>query len=136
MSSLSDFIADYFGNGPGGPKYATGLEIPEDGRLPQDAEPNYATGLELPEDVLPPQDAEPKYATGLEMPEDGRLPQDAEPRYATGLEIPEEEEPEDADAAPRAKGPLGLGASVGRGGRNDPDDVLAVQKALNRRLKA
>jgi hypothetical protein len=38
-----------------------------------------------------------------------------------------------AEATPRrAGGPLGLGASVGRGGKNDPDDVLAVQQALNK----
>src|SRR5262249_4691846 len=32
--------------------------------------------------------------------------------------------------------PLAFGASVGRGGKNRPEDVLAVQKALNKRLDA
>jgi len=35
-----------------------------------------------------------------------------------------------------AKGPLSLGASVGRGGKNNPEDVTAVQTALNTRAKA
>lgn len=37
---------------------------------------------------------------------------------------------------PEVTGPLSLGASVGRGGKNKPEDVLAVQKALNNRVKA
>src|SRR5688572_28396360 len=55
------------------------------------------------------------------------------PNYTT--ELPDEAA-EDADAARQAKGPLGLGASVGKGGKNEPDDVLAVQKALNKKLGA
>ena len=35
-----------------------------------------------------------------------------------------------------AGGPLSLGGSVGRGGKNKPEDVQAVQTALNRRNKA
>ncbi len=36
----------------------------------------------------------------------------------------------------RGSGPLGLAESVGRGGKNQPEDVLAVQKALNKRVNA
>jgi hypothetical protein len=70
-----------------------------------------------------------KYATGL---------RDKEPevKYATGLEIPKEVWPQGAAAVPKANGPLGLGASVGRGGKNNPDDVTRVQAALNKRVNA
>ena len=44
MSRLRAFFADYFGKGPGAPKYATGLEIPEDDQLPEDTAPKYAAG--------------------------------------------------------------------------------------------
>ena len=64
MSRLRAFFADYFGKGPGAPKYATGLEIPEDDQLPEDTAPKYATGLEIPEDEQPQQDAAQEYATG------------------------------------------------------------------------
>lgn len=48
------------------------------------------------------------------------------------------EDAKNPDAAPAARGsgPLGLTGSVGRGGDNDPDDVRAVQKALNKRVGA
>ena len=62
MSRLRAFFADYFGKGPG---------------APQDADPKYATGLEIPEDGPPQQDAAEKYATGLEIPE-GEPRQDAD----------------------------------------------------------
>jgi len=41
-----------------------------------------------------------------------------------------------AASTSQAKGPLSLGASVGRGGKNKPEDVTAVQTALNTRTKA
>jgi hypothetical protein len=40
------------------------------------------------------------------------------------------------EAVVRSTGPLGLGAAVGRGGKNLTKDVLAVQKALNKRVNA
>src|SRR5262245_63116149 len=136
MIHLRAFIAAYFGNGSDAPKYATGLKISEDEEVEQDEAPKYATGLEIPEDDQPQEDAEPKYATGLKDDDDEEeAEQDEDPKYATGLKDSDDEEVEQ-DEAPKGKGPLGLGASVGRGGQNDPDDVLAVQKALNRRLKA
>jgi hypothetical protein len=66
-------------------------------------------------------------ATGVELPK-VEQPQQAATKYATGLELPAE--------APKATGPLGLGDTVGRGGKNQPEDVLAVQKALNKRVNA
>src|SRR4051794_26820795 len=58
----------------------------------------------------------------------------APPPTEAGEEQAEEEQPGQEPAT--AKGPLALGASVGRGGKNQPEDVLAVQQALNRRLDA
>src|SRR5262245_29827009 len=133
MRYLREFIANYIGKGPAAEKYTTGLEIPKDDQPQGDAEPKYATGLRDDDDDQPQEDAEPKYATGLR--DDEEEEQDEAPKYATGLVDLDDEEVEE-DEAPKGKGPLGLGASVGRGGQNDPDDVLAVQKALNRRIKA
>jgi hypothetical protein len=59
---------------------------------------------------------------------------DAAPTTATGEGQAQDERPRQQPAA--AAGPLALGASVGRGGKNQPEDVLAVQKALNKRLDA
>jgi hypothetical protein len=58
----------------------------------------------------------------------------AAPTTATGQGQAQDERPGQQPAA--AKGPLALAASVGRGGKNQPEDVLAVQKALNKRLGA
>jgi hypothetical protein len=44
--------------------------------------------------------------------------------------------PEQQEAARQAPGPLGLTATVGRGGKNKLEDVQAVQEALNRRVQA
>jgi len=48
---------------------------------------------------------------------------------------PGEQQAEQTEAA-AAGGPLGLSASVGKGGKNRPDDVLAVQKVLNKKIGA
>jgi peptidoglycan hydrolase-like protein with peptidoglycan-binding domain len=66
----------------------------------------------------------PKMTTGVELPKVGQPPQDP---YT----------PEAPPNGPiKANGPLGLGASVGRGGKNNPDDVTRVQEALNKRVNA
>ncbi len=52
--------------------------------------------------------------------------------YATGLALPDDGELEKDNP----KGPLGLAATVGRGGKNQHEDVLVVQIALNKRIKA
>jgi len=111
MSYLRAFVKELL-NGGIAQKYATGLR--------DDDEPKYATGL---------RDDEPKYAMGENSPAD-----QPKEKSATGLD--KEEWPQDASPAPRAKGPLGLSASVGRGGKNNPDDVTAVQTALNQRVAA
>ncbi|MCI0682953.1 MAG: peptidoglycan-binding protein [Gemmataceae bacterium] len=131
-------------------QYATGLDLPQDaqseeqhatGLLVADGdEPGqkYATGLDVPEEkyALGEDSAEEKYALGEDSPEQKyALGEDSpEEKYATGLELDAEEEFGPADAV--RKGPLGLGASVGKGGKNEPEDVLAVQKALNQRANA
>ena len=119
--------------------YATGLDVPEE---------KYATGLDIPEQkyALGENSPEEKYALGENSPEEKyalgeNSPEEKyalgenspEEKYATGLEIPEDEEPEEE---PRVSGPLGLTDTVGRGGANEPLDVLAVQKALNKRVNA
>jgi hypothetical protein len=100
-------------------KYATGLEIDEK---------KYALGENSPEEkyALGENSAEKKYALGENSPPDGK--------YATGLKLPDEKEDELEDKNPQ--GPLGLCASVGRGGKNQKEDVLTIQIALNKRVKA
>src|SRR5262245_34877856 len=68
-----------------------------------------------------------KYATGLR--------DEPEEKYANGLVIRKDKRPKDVAAEPKANWPLGLGASVGKGGKNNHADVVAVQEALNKRLK-
>jgi len=52
-------------------------------------------------------------------------------RGAAAADQPEGEEP-----ALNMKAPFSISASVGRGGKNKPEDVQAVQTALNRKIKA
>jgi hypothetical protein len=73
-----------------------------------------------------------RYATGLDISKD----EQPDLKYASGLDIPKNGSPQGSGAAPNGNGPLGLGASVGRGGKNIPDDVTRVQAALNRRVNA
>ncbi len=67
-----------------------------------------------------------RQATGVEVPPD---------KHATGLDIP----PGEGKPAAGGEGmtrPFELSGSVGRGGKNHPDDVQMVQTALNRRANA
>jgi hypothetical protein len=112
MSYLREFVDEYLGR-----KYATGLR--------DDDEPKYATGLDLPDDKRAGQ----KYATGLDLPEDSGPWR----KYVTGLDLPEDEEQAQKY---KGRGPLGLSAPVGRGGKNHPEDVLVIQIALNKRVDA
>ncbi len=57
------------------------------------------------------------------------------PDFVPGVEVPEEEE-EEEDTPLDMIAPLSLGASVGKDGRNEFEDVQAVQAALNRKAKA
>ncbi len=102
----------------------------------------YATGLVVPEDDLPAREGlalPDEYASDKPGREGLALPEE----YATdkpareGLALPDEYAgDEELEERRRQRGPLGLSASVGRGGKNEPDDVLAVQKALNKRVNA
>ena len=51
--------------------------------------------------------------------------------HATGVDLPEDKEPPLSMTAP-----FSISSSVGRRGKNKPEDVEAVQVALNRRVKA
>jgi peptidoglycan hydrolase-like protein with peptidoglycan-binding domain len=101
-------------------KFVFGTEQPVTGlaRKVQDSIKNF-TGKKLPIKI------------GNESAEEGEetpgAAKSAEPGAAKG---------QPAEPPPNMKAPFAISASVGRGGKNQPQDVQAVQAALNSRAKA